>query len=121
MMSNQKPALNPKVDIDILSKETIGLPVFISDQGQTVTSDSTEGGRETSSRRGSILSSKRLSKVFDLAITSLDNLCVQTIKHAQTLLADDTPRRVPRPNDLESGRWDNGRFAEEETYKDWLD
>lgn len=99
---------------DVLSKECVGLPVFIS-SGETITSDNTSG---TSSRRESMLSPKRLSMAFDFAITSLDSI----YKHAQTLLTEDPPRNQPRRDDLESGGLAEGerRFGEE-SYRDWLD
>lgn len=148
--SNQTYQLNPNSSknsnpkkMDMPSKETLGLPIFVSGNGETITNthlaqptsnnstlpftssapSSSTVSYTAPTRRESILSPKRLSMAFDFAVTSLDSI----YKQAQTLLNEEAPPRntAPRTDDLESGGAGYGgqerRFGDEEAYKDWLD
>lgn len=113
---------------DALSKETVGLPVFItsnqSQAGTIVTSDNPTSPTLASNRRESVLSTKRLSQALDFAISSLDTLRKQAQKQAQSLLQDEPepPRWQPTNDDLESGGMSGRRFGEgNDAYKEWLD
>lgn len=117
-----QPKKKNKMDNDALSKETVGLPVFItsnqSQAGTVVTSDNPTSPSMSGNRRESVLSTKRLSQALDFAIASLDTLR----KQAQNLLQDEPPRYQPTNDDLESGGLSGRRFGEgADGYKEWLD
>lgn len=118
-----------RADLDTISKETIGLPVFIS-QGTTISSSTSSlptlsspaspnfaRSTSTSSRPASLLANKRVSAALDFALASWD----AAVKTAETLLKDDLPPAQYRHNDLESGGQGMGKYGTGKGVEDWLD
>lgn len=109
-----------------LSKETLGLPIFISSSSRTILSSSDEVYPAEFSPLSNLPSPlslelpKRVSQVLDFAFTSWERIC----EGANMLVSEEAGQNTGA-NDLESGtlrRHDNGVFSRDGSAKDgWTD